>query len=98
MTAGTDSDQTPKGRETPSNRKPRNVQPTARAETRSFTAPERLLILDIWERSELSAPRFGELLGITSHTLYQWRRRDAQSSVRRRHPALHQGIAGLHPN
>jgi transposase InsO family protein len=46
-----------------------------RVASRTFTATDRLLILDIWERSEIGAPQFGELLGLTSHTLYQWRRR-----------------------
>lgn len=48
-------------------REPRGPQPT-------FTAEQRLLILDIWERSELGAPIFAPLVGITGHTLYQWRR------------------------
>lgn len=47
--------------------KPRKGSPT-------FTAEQRLLILDIWQRSELGAPAFGPLVGITDHTLYQWRR------------------------
>jgi len=41
---------------------------------RFFTPEERLLVLDIWERSEVAAARFGELVGISAHSLYQWRR------------------------
>jgi transposase InsO family protein len=40
---------------------------------RAFSPKERLLILDAWERSGLGGPDFSSLVGITSHTLYQWR-------------------------
>ena len=45
---------------------------------RTFTPEERLLVLDIWLRSDVSAARFGELVGISSHSLYQWQRRFEQ--------------------
>jgi transposase-like protein len=41
----------------------------------AFTAEQRLLILDLWQRSELGAPKFARLVGITDHTLYQWKKR-----------------------
>lgn len=45
-----------------------------RSAARNFTPAERLLILDIWQRSEVGAPKFASLLGMSDHTLYQWRR------------------------
>jgi transposase InsO family protein len=36
---------------------------------------QRVVLLDIWERSGASAEEFGELVGLTSTTLYQWRKR-----------------------
>jgi transposase InsO family protein len=44
----------------------------------SFTPQQRLLILDIWERSEASAREFGGLIGLSHHTLNAWRRRFEQ--------------------
>ncbi len=41
---------------------------------RIFTPEERLLLLDVWLRSEMAAPRFGELIGLSAHSLYQWRK------------------------
>lgn len=40
-----------------------------------FTGQQRLLILDTWQRSGLSAKDFGSLVGVTPHTMYEWRRR-----------------------
>ena len=40
-----------------------------------MTAKQRIVLLDIWERSGASAEEFGELEGVTGTTLYQWRRR-----------------------
>jgi transposase len=36
---------------------------------------QRLLILDAWRRSELTAGEFGKIAGVTAATLYAWRRR-----------------------
>ena len=44
----------------------------------SFTPEQRLLILDIWKKSGLSAPDFAPLVGTTNHTLYAWRRKFEQ--------------------
>ena len=35
---------------------------------------QRVVLLDIWERSGASAEEFGELVGVTGTTLYQWRK------------------------
>jgi transposase InsO family protein len=43
-----------------------------------LTAKERLLLFDTWRRSKLPAPDFAVLVGLTSHTLYEWRRRFEQ--------------------
>lgn len=40
-----------------------------------MTAQQRIVLLDIWERSGSSAEEFGELVGVTGATLYQWRKR-----------------------
>ncbi len=48
---------------------------TTGAETRHFTPKERLLILDVWLRSELSAGEIGPLVGVSKHTLYVWKKR-----------------------
>ncbi|CAG0952335.1 putative protein YagA [Planctomycetaceae bacterium] len=41
----------------------------------TFTAQQRLLILDIWIRSALPAGDFAPLVGVAPHTLYTWRKR-----------------------
>jgi transposase InsO family protein len=42
--------------------------------TRSFTPEQRLLILDIWGRSELPGSDFAPLLGMSAAALYKWKR------------------------
>ena len=41
----------------------------------SFTGEQRLLLLDSWIRSKLPATEFGPLVGVTSTTLYGWKKR-----------------------
>src|SRR5262245_40117762 len=41
----------------------------------ALSGEQRLLILDAWARSELTAGEFGRIAGVSSHTLYAWRRR-----------------------
>ncbi|MCP5042076.1 MAG: DDE-type integrase/transposase/recombinase, partial [bacterium] len=55
----------------------RTARTTKRASTRGgdFTGEERLLILDCWMRSKLTATEFSPLVGVSSATLYAWRRR-----------------------
>ncbi len=42
---------------------------------RTFTPRERLLLLDTWQRSGLSAAEFASLCGASKHTLYAWKQR-----------------------
>jgi len=48
---------------------------SARATRGPMTPQQRVVLLDIWERSGSSAEEFGELVGVTGTTLYQWRKR-----------------------
>ncbi|MFM8986296.1 MAG: transposase [Planctomycetia bacterium] len=40
-----------------------------------ITPPRRLLILDTWRRSGLPAGDFAVLVGVSTHTLYAWKKR-----------------------
>ena len=40
----------------------------------TYTAPQRLLILDTWQRSGLPAGDYAPLVGVSKHTLYAWKR------------------------
>ena len=42
---------------------------------RSFTPEQRLMLLDVWQRSELPAKDFSELSGVSAHSLYTWRKK-----------------------
>lgn len=52
----------------------RTVSPEA-ARVAAFTGEQRLLLLDAWLRSKLPATEFAALVGVTSTTLYGWRKR-----------------------
>jgi transposase InsO family protein len=41
----------------------------------ALTPQQRLLILDTWQRSGLPAGDFAELVGVSRHTLYAWKKR-----------------------
>lgn len=41
----------------------------------NFTGEQRLLVLDAWLRSKLPATEFSSLVGVTTATLYAWRKR-----------------------
>jgi transposase InsO family protein len=43
-----------------------------------ITAGQRLLILDTWQRSGLTAGAYAEILGLSPHTLYAWKKRFAE--------------------
>jgi transposase InsO family protein len=43
--------------------------------TPTLTAQQRLLLLDTWRRSGLPAGDFAPLVGVSKHTLYEWKRR-----------------------
>lgn len=49
--------------------------PAEAARLANFTGEQRLLLLDAWLRSKLPATEFAALVGVTSTTLYGWRRR-----------------------
>ena len=44
----------------------------------SLTPEQRLLLLDTWRRSGLSARDFAALVGVSRHTLYGWKRKFSQ--------------------
>ena len=57
---------------------PRRTRRTVKLDeivTPAFSGAQRLLILDAWQRSKLPATDFAGLVGVTSTTLYGWRRR-----------------------
>ncbi len=53
----------------------RVVTETERESGGALTGEQRLLVLDAWARSELTAAEFGRIAGISPHTLYAWRKR-----------------------
>lgn len=63
------------GRESPRRARQPDKNPDSRLSCRALTPADRLLILDIWDRAGVGGPQFAELLGISSASLYQWRRR-----------------------
>lgn len=64
-------------------RGPRLVRPE-QPQREPFTAQQRLLVLDSWQRSGLPARDFAPLVGVSRHTLYAWKKKFD-----------HQGPAGL---
>jgi len=55
-------------------RKPRIVTPQQQEEAK-LTPEQRLLMLDTWQRSGLPAGDFADLVGVSKHTLYAWKKR-----------------------
>ena len=58
--------------------KPRRTASTRKKEPsrlENFTGEQRLLLLDCWFRSKLPATEFSPLVGVTTATLYAWRRK-----------------------
>ncbi len=53
----------------------RRVSPDDPAPRTSFTPRQRLLLLDIWQRSKLPANDVAALVGVSAYTLYKWRQR-----------------------
>lgn len=47
----------------------------SQAERKSFTADQRLLMLDTWQRSGLPGGDFSDLVGVSKHTLYAWKKK-----------------------
>lgn len=52
----------------------RTISPVAKRGT-EFTGEQRLLVLDCWFRSQLAATDFAPLVGISTASLYAWRRK-----------------------
>jgi len=52
------------------------------------TSPDRLRIVDRWERSGLSAAAFAPTVGVSAWTLYAWRKRGPRGSVSPPSPAF----------
>jgi transposase InsO family protein len=50
-------------------------KPAAEGRSASIEPAQRIVLLDVWARSGLTAVEFGELVGLTSTTLYDWKRR-----------------------
>src|SRR3989442_7679002 len=53
----------------------RVVKAEADVEGVTLSGEQRLLVLDAWARSEMTAGEFGKIAGISPHTLYAWRKR-----------------------
>lgn len=54
------------------------TDPTAKPteeDRRSLRPDERVLLLDMWQRSGLTARDFGALVGISRHTLFDWKKK-----------------------
>src|SRR4030095_1258762 len=58
-----------------SNESRRVSDPTDPPDRRTATPQERLLLLDLWQRSGLTARDFGALVGLSRHTLFVWKQR-----------------------
>jgi transposase InsO family protein len=57
----------------------RLVKPVPQADkTATYKPEQRLLILDCWQRSGLPAADFADLVGISKHSLYGWKKAFAQ--------------------
>ena len=56
----------------------RTTDPSAKPseeERRTLRPEERVLLLDMWQRSGLSARDFGALVGVSRHTLFDWKKK-----------------------
>lgn len=47
-------------------------------ESKSTTPAQRILLLDVWQRSGLGATEFSTIVGFAPHTLYDWKKRFQQ--------------------
>lgn len=50
------------------------AKPAAAAASGPLTPEQRLLLLDTWQRSGLPGSEFAELVGVSKHTLYKWKK------------------------
>jgi transposase InsO family protein len=53
----------------------RTVKAQAAGPRAALKPEQRLLLLDTWKRSGLPATEFSTLVGVSAHTLYEWKRR-----------------------
>ncbi|MCA9185972.1 MAG: helix-turn-helix domain-containing protein [Pirellulaceae bacterium] len=56
-----------------------SVNAVSRTSRGTFRPEQRLLLLDTWRRSGLPAADFASLVGVSTHTLYAWRKRFEES-------------------
>src|SRR5208282_4615248 len=56
-------------------RRGRRLVPKDTPAKAAITPQQRLLLLDIWQRSNLPAGDFAALVGLSKHTLYLWKRK-----------------------
>ena len=59
-------------------RRTREADKDKGAARRQLTSQQRLLLLDTWQRSKLSANDFAAMVGVSPHTLYLWKKRFTQ--------------------
>jgi hypothetical protein len=62
-------------REDSPGRRPDSVVKGRAREQKAITPAQRIVLLDVWQRSGLGAPEFSAMVGVTAHTLYEWKRR-----------------------
>jgi hypothetical protein len=48
-------------------------------EVKTTTPAQRILLLDVWQRSGLGATEFSTIVGFAPHTLYDWKKRFQQN-------------------
>jgi len=53
----------------------RTVSPEEAARGKTITPEQRLVLLDVWQRSDLPASDFSELAGVSPHSLYTWKKK-----------------------
>jgi transposase len=55
-----------------------SAKPAEDLDRRTLRPPERVLILDLWQRSGLTARDFAALVGLSRQTLFAWKQRFAR--------------------
>lgn len=65
----------PKGKNRPAKQSRALVKKGEEPGHRTFTPEQKLLVLDVWAKSELDGTEFSSLVGVKTNTLYLWRRK-----------------------
>ncbi len=65
----------PRSKRRPKRGRGRQRVPAEEARRRNYTPEQRLLILDTWLRSALPAKDFAPLVGVSKHSLYDWKKK-----------------------